>query len=295
MSTIIHIGYPKTATTWFKKYFYPYVANATTVSSDNIDFKQGSKIRIINLPETDIKRHRIIVSHKFSGLVDFRWENGKYRKYFAPELKKSFPEAKIVIFLRNQTDFLSSAYSSYLTHGGTYTFKNMYNAGKLIDGQMFSFEYLDYNAIIEQYSKYFGKNNVYVFLYEDFLADKKQFIENYIKIFNLDIDINAVSLQKYNTKLRKGLAAFIRFSNMFSLKGVKPKKYLINAPFLFSWLDNKLIIKINKMKIWGGFLDNETVLGKELIEKIYEYYKQPNRELLKYESCKSIKKYGYPL
>ncbi len=298
MSTLIHIGYPKTATSWFKNYFYPHIKNTNTIYADNIVYDlegDNKEIEIIKNNSISNKEHTIIVSHKFSGLVDFRWEDGKYRKYFAPQLKKSFPDANIIVFLRGQTDFLASSYSSYLTHGGTYTFRKLYKIGQLTNGQMFALEYLDYNKLIDQYIELFGADNVHIFLYEDFLADKQGFLQQYKKQFNFEINTSNISLKKYNTKLRKGFAAFLRFSNMFSKKGVKPKKYIFNVPFLFAWLNSKSAIKINKYKIWGGFLDNFKILGADLISEINEYYKVSNNKLLKYKACQSIKKYEYPL
>lgn len=296
MSTYIHIGYPKTATSWFKDFLYPKIKNANIIYNDNLDFdihesKKGIKI-IGDFPE---KEHRIIVSHKFSGLVDFQWDNGKYRSYFAPQLKKSFPDAKIILFIRNQEHFLASAYSSYITHGGTYTFRKLYKNGDLTNGKMFSYEYLDYTLIIDQYIKFFGEENVFIYLYEEFQANRKEFLEKYIDQLHFEVDLDYINYKKYNQKLRKGFAGLYRFANKFSRKGVQPKKCILNMPFLFFWLNKRSSIKINNYIIWGKYLDNKKVLGEELINEINEYYKEPNNKLINYKGCESIRKYGYPL
>lgn len=298
MSTYLHIGYPKTATSWFKNYFYPYVKNASIIYNDKIIYDVGDNDKNIEIITDDTflkKEHIFIVSHKFSGLVDFQWENGKFRDYFAPQLKKSFSNAKIILFLRNQLDFLASAYSSYLAHGGTFTFRKMHKSGLLTNGHMFAYEFLDYPKLIDQYHEHFGEENVYVFLYEEFQNAKKEFLKEYSKLLKLDIVIENLDYRKYNQKLRKGFAGFIRFANKFSSKGVQPKKHYINAPFLFSWINSKSSIKINQYKIWGTFIDNEKVLGKDLINEIQKYYKESNNKLLKYKGCNSIREYRYPL
>jgi len=294
---IIHIGYPKTGTTWFKKYFYSNIENATTLYIDDFTYnisENKSHFELNNnLPE--LKENLIIVSHKFTGLENFKWDDGIYRTFFISNLKRLFPNALIVLFIRNQIDFIASSYSSYLTHGGTYTFQKLFKTGKLGDGKMFSFEFLNYHTLIKLYKEQFGENNVHIFLYEEFLENNKIFLNNYSKTFNLDIDINSINFIKYNEKLRKHLASFIRFSNFFSKKGVQPKKYIINTPWLFSWLNLKSTKKINKNKILGKSLNNNDILGNELTNYINNYYKPSNNMLINEMGLNQIRKYNYPL
>lgn len=297
-NTIIHIGYPKTATTWFVRHFYPKVTNADVSFSDNIfyDLKEGNeKFEIRQNEQFQEKQNHIIVAHKLSGFENFKWDNGRYRKFFPIQLKKQFPEATIIVFIRNQIDFLASAYSSYLSHGGTYSFQDLFRQGKLGDGSMFSFEYLDYIKLIKHYENLFGKNKVHVFLYEEFLENNKIFLENFKTQFDLSIDLNKITYKKSNQKLRKGFALYYRFANMFTSKGVQPKKTIINLPWLFPSINKEVYDKINRNKIWGAKMDNFKILGADLIKYMEEYYKESNNLLLQRSGCESIKKYKYPL
>ena len=292
--TIIHIGYPKTGTSWFTDFFYPEIKNAQVSYNDNIfyNFEKGSEFFEVRT-KTDEKYKHIIIAHKLTGLVDFVWNNGIYRDFFIKHLKIKYPDACIVIFLRNQVEFLSSAYSSYLTHGGTYTFRNLFHRNRLGDGTMFGFEYLNYYEMIRLYKSHF--TNVKVYIYEDFMDDNIKFLHNYKNDFGFDVEVEKLKLVKYNEKLRSGFASFIRFTNILKKRGVKPKKNYINIPWLFYWMTKDRLIRYNYFRFWGKKLSKEKVLGPELIKYIKEYYRESNRLLISEYGHKSIEKYKYPL
>jgi hypothetical protein len=294
--TLIHIGYPKTGTTWFVDNFYPLVRNATVVYNRSIFFDISEKNEFFEIKcdgPVDEKKKQIVITHKFSGIVDFRWENGKYRYFFSNNLKKNFPDAGVVVFLRKQADFIASVYSSYLTHGGTFTFKKLHRTGRLADGQMFSFEYLDYPKLLQIYSNCFGAENIHVFLYEEFKDDNRKFIQHFIKYFDIEIDPEKICFDKTNEKLRKGLASFVRFANLFSKNGVQPKTCIAHVPWLFSWLNRNTIEKMNKYSVWGKRISNRKILGDELAGIINEYYKDSNRKLSEYVDTGLLRKHGY--
>jgi len=296
--TIIHIGYLKTATSWFTDFFYPYVKNANVSYSDNIFYDinvHSPFLNIVHDKPLPAKELHIIIAHKFVGIENFKWNHGVYRQFFIQQLKQNYPDAKIVIFIRNQVDFLASVYSSYLTHGGTYTFKELFKQGKLGDGTMFAFEYIDYYKLIKLYQEAFGENNVHVFVFEEFMKNNMAFLSSFKNMFNLDINLQQLNYDRYNETLRIGLARFIKISNYFIQKGVQPKKNYFNMPFLFKWMTKKNIIAINRFRIWGRKLNKEEVLGVELIEFMKDYYKESNQKLIDELGIKSIADYNYPL
>lgn len=294
--TILHIGYPKTGTSWFTDFFYPAVTNAYVSYNKDLycSFRPANEsIEIRMNRELSSGEKHVVVAHKLSGLVDFVWNNGEYRDFFIRQLKHNFPDAHIVIFLRNQMNFIASAYSSYLTHGGTYTFKKLFRTGKLGDGSMFSFDYLKYDEMIALYKSHFAKVSVYV--YEDFQEDNISFLQRFCKETGLETDIASLKMEKYNEKLRRRFAAFIRICNLFQKKGVQPKRHLVNMPLLFTWMTKQKLIHYNYYRFWGNKLSTEEVLGKELMEYISEYYKESNHNLMKNYGLTQIEKYRYPL
>ncbi|MBU0490003.1 MAG: sulfotransferase [Bacteroidetes bacterium] len=294
--TIIHIGYPKTGTTWFVKYFYPSVKNADVVFSDMFTLDLKANVPDLVFFDQNLREDtRFIVSHKFCGIVDFQWNEGRNLDFIVPRLAHLFPEAEIVIFLRNQVDFIASAYSSYLTHGGTYTFRKLFRKDMLSDGSMFAWEYLDYHKMVCRYQQHFDKGKVHVFLYEDFLSANRDFVERYAEKFGLDVDIDSLPFRKHNEKLRTRLAGFIRFANLFSKHGAHPKKCLANFPVLFSWLKKEKMMRMNNNKFWGNGMGKDKILGDELMQFIEDYYRDSNGRLVKLTGIENFGKYHYPL
>ncbi|UCH15518.1 MAG: hypothetical protein JSV22_06025, partial [Bacteroidales bacterium] len=127
LEPIIHIGYPKTATSWLQKEFFPRASNLTVANRKHIFRKIIEPYDfIINYDEI-----RAWINKNYSGKVlfsdhGFTGTNHSFgiRNYLIREnayrLNKIFPEAKIIIFIRNQPDIIASTYLQYLKAGGTY-------------------------------------------------------------------------------------------------------------------------------------------------------------------------------
>ena len=294
--TLIHVGYPKTATTWFVRNFYPGVRNAETIFFKDFEFNltDGNKFFKIKKDLSSLQKEiRIVASNAFSGLINFKWNNGDNRIFFIEQLKKNFPQASIILFIRNQVDFIASGYSTYLTHGGTYTFDKLFKPG-LIEGELFPLEFLNYCETIRIFQESFGKENVHIYIYEEFLENNEAFIKKFIEMHGLEISINDLHFGKANEKLRTGLAGLLRFSNKCMTKGARPKKAFCNIPFFNSCLV-KRIERLNKFAIFGEQLNRKKILSKDQEEYLNNYFKSSNQELVEKFGLDEIKKYHYPL
>src|SRR3989339_295042 len=104
---IIHIGFPKTATTWLQKEFFPNVANINFVQREDII----EKILRPNTFEIDFastknyfknKKRTVICDEILVGGLDACFGNGAFIKETGMRLKQIFDEAEIIIFIRNQ-------------------------------------------------------------------------------------------------------------------------------------------------------------------------------------------------
>jgi hypothetical protein len=295
--TIIQIGYPKTATTWFNNYFFPKISNANVIFYDNISFdisENNERFEIVNFHPPVEKELLLVATNSFAGLVKGRWENGKYRFLFIKNLKERFPDAEIVVFLRNQLDFLASLYSSYLKRGGTYKIEDLFSAEHLADGKFFSYEYLNYYKLIKLYQEHFGENKIHVFIYEEFLENNQVFLKNYSEQLGYDVDLENLFYRKANEKLRKGLASFVRHSNMLLKSGPVPKKNIIDIPWIYKLINNR-IDSMNSCVLWGNKVERDKVLGTKLAAIIYEFCKESNNQLVEQFGLESLKKFGYPL
>ena len=75
---------------------------------------------------------------------------------------------------------------------------NIKNLKEVIEASLFSFKHFDYKNLIHKYQSLIGKENVYIYLFEDFITDQELFISSFIKDHNLEIDLNKVDFKKNN-------------------------------------------------------------------------------------------------
>ena len=130
MSTIIHIGYPKTASTWFQKSLFPAVENYALVGKTIIEeqlLKPGAfsfdPDECRNFFATRFKEPILISDERFLGSFNLGWNNGAYARELSERLNQVFPEATILMVIRNQADIIASAYAQYIKDGGTISIK----------------------------------------------------------------------------------------------------------------------------------------------------------------------------
>jgi hypothetical protein len=125
---IVHIGYHKTATTWFQKRLWPNLASHDYVPREvtqralldppGMHFDAALASEVLGLATRS--RPVVVSEENLSGYI----HNGGLHGLLAPEMarriKAVLPAARIVIFIRRQPDAVRASYSQYLAAGGTF-------------------------------------------------------------------------------------------------------------------------------------------------------------------------------
>ncbi|MFP4555383.1 MAG: sulfotransferase domain-containing protein [Bacteroidales bacterium] len=296
-AVIIHIGYPKTATTWLQKEFFPNVTNWNYLPP-GIFNEQIIKIDPfdpnLNFDEWKEKDRLIVSNENFIGLGR---TNGFIKIGLANRLKSIFPDAKIVIFIRNQLDMIASSYNWNVKRMGCNLspkkFLN-FTDGRPNQISMYKLFHNNYYEIIKLYSELFGKENVYVFLFEDFQRNPEKFINNFCKTFDFQTSDKTLDFAPVNSKLRKGLFFIIRMLNLFTQPKILYRHHFISFPYFGRYLPG-LAERLNKYKIFGTVPNTKEILGKDLTNKLSEYYKPFNKQLTLYLDKEKLREYGYPV
>lgn len=241
-NVIIHTGYFKTGTTWFQEVFFPKVTNivfsnaANSSLDDNLilvrpyDYSSENVTRHIddlfpNEPSKTLLLSRERLSgHPFTGGFD--------SKVIADKLKSTYPNATIIIFIREQKNAIISAYKEYVKRGGIAPFEKWICTHERTIPS-FQLDYFNYYKHVNYYFSLFGKLNVKVYAYEDFKNEPEVFLKSFSEELNLDIDLSQFDFTK---KVNKGFSTkslkLIRWSNKFSeSKNLNPYP-AIKIPFL---------------------------------------------------------------
>ncbi len=99
-------------------------------------------------------------------------------KIIADRLYTTFPEAAILIVIREQTSMISSMYSQYITDGGDLSIYDFLNPPeedmRRVPG--FSFDFYKFDWLVKYYCKLFGRENILVLPYELLVHERERYI-----------------------------------------------------------------------------------------------------------------------
>jgi hypothetical protein len=287
---IFHIGFHKTATTWFQENYYPNIDDFIVVDRKTLqeDFIEPHALNFNpnKVASKYANNNYLFADEEMSGNIHNAGLNGYLTKEIAHRIKLVFPDAEIIIFIRNQEDMVRSIYTQYVKKGGTFKLKSYLHHSDNYNHRspMFMFEHLNYFNIVELYKNLFG-SACKVYLYEDFLQNHRNFLSKLCK----DLKIKPVDYYDVTKKnLSYGCFSIIlrRALNIFSKKDVPNKYYIVNIPLFNAVLDRIFSLSL---RLWPNC--KYKLPSRQLIF-IKEYYKESNTKLEKYYGLK-LKEYGY--
>ncbi len=190
---LIHIGLHKTGSTWLQQaIFHDHARGFTTeagaprhqlvhdfVLPDPLAY-DPQEARRLYLPyitaaaqegQTLVLSHERLSGYPSSGCYD--------RGLIAERLHASFPEAKILIVLREQRALIRSMYSQHITDGGNGTLDQfLYRPERGLGRRpWFNFDMYAFDRLIELYRRLFGADRVLTLTYEHLNADSQGFVD----------------------------------------------------------------------------------------------------------------------
>ena len=286
MKNIFHIGYHKTGTTWFQKHFYTSVNNCKLVDRQKIRnhfFENKNENFQNNLTQ-------VFCDEELSGNIHNGGLSGFASGGISDKISE-FKNPKVIIVIRNQHNIIASSYLQYVKKGGNFSLnKYLYHADFPNSNRsaLFSFNHFDYLEKIKLYEDKLGKENVFVYLYEDFINAKEYFLLKFIETHGFDIKYEDINFKQENKSYSYFSIYMSRFSNSFTKKDVLYKYYLIHIPFLYE-LSSSIINKLN-----FGKIKLNKFLGKRNRKHILDFYKDSNNILLEKYNL-DLRKYNYPL
>lgn len=178
-------------------------------------------------------------------------------KYYGEEVGKriydSYPEAKILITIREQKSLILSAYREYIHGGGIYSLERFIGADVKKDGfsPIFQFEFLMYDRVVSFYKALFGDKNVEILILESLSNNRSEYLRRLYEFSEIEdcLDDNEYDFTPVHSG-RTGVALlFLRFANRY----VPRPDYKMNR-YPISW---KIVSKLAGLlqKISSGRLN----------------------------------------
>ncbi len=294
-NVIVHIGYPKAASTWLQKEVFPLFKEKCELFIKNRITRElfedyAGKFNVENYIKnfTTDKDCLILSDERFMGGVLTGGMNGFAWQAVATRIKKVFPEAKIIIVIRNQIDIIASAYSHYIRYGGTFSFKKFYYSPGYYVVQkavLFNKNFFDYYNVYSFYASLFGKNNILVIPYEILLSSPLEFVSQIEDFSGIRINKSNLVSKVHNKGQSYKDMQIQRIINLFTRYNITLKKYLIDLKFRPENFQIRLFPS-EKNK-------SEKIISKKIRKEIMSFYSNNNTRLFN-ELGIDKEKFGYP-
>ncbi|MCA1761492.1 MAG: hypothetical protein LC664_00630 [Flavobacteriales bacterium] len=224
--TIIHIGMPRCASTFFQRevfskfegfHFYGVETSHYSNTFQKLLYQDESKWDLESaraFAERLPGSNRIFSNELFSGQTAFI--NAGNRSRTARRLRDLFPDAEILLFVRNQVSLLESLYSIAVYGGFSGTPQDFI---KIPDDQInyHTFEpgeHLDsfrYSNLVETYRNLF--HEVHLVVFEDFSSNPSLFVEQLLSRLAIETDGKINIETRHNQSLSRRQLALLRILN----------------------------------------------------------------------------------
>ncbi|AVR43846.1 hypothetical protein C7S20_00355 [Christiangramia fulva] len=274
----IHIGYPKTATTYLQQIIFPQLKNHTYINHakfrgsglNDLIWKADRSVNYEKLKKNYNKNNYFI---SFENLVGPYFQGSIMIDEIPYRLKKIFgDETRILISIRRQDELLKSLWIQYVHQGGTINFKN-FITNPISGNNRIDLNAYNYLETYNRYVKVFGKENVKVLPYEFLNYEREKFIKilkDYFQTedFNFNNrDIRNRSMSGYQIKL-------LRFFNRFLMSRVS-EKYLIPPRIIHQNDLRHKWQKSNFLRVGNTFEAEDLKLSNSILKM----YMHSNKEL----------------
>jgi hypothetical protein len=176
VTLVVHIGYPKTGSTWLQQRVFPHVPG---VRFGNADPRLRALMTGLVLEETfepeplraALGGGALLYSDESICGDMFAEPSHGFRN--AERLHAAAPDARIVVFVRRQQEMIRSLYAQYVNMGGTRPLRDFVDGRA--PGCLFTAEHLEYDRLLDAYARLFGPERVRVLVYERLRADPASF------------------------------------------------------------------------------------------------------------------------
>jgi len=280
MNVFLHIGLHKTGTTYLqnnifnnlKEFHYVHLPPWRLLTQTGLTDQQLCSYKMDILKGWDSQKDLIISSEFFSGNIE------KFTKSesitILDNLKRIFPEAQIILVLRNPRGYFNSLYNFRVITRGfcTQSISNYYNQNKKYLLEKFDYQYL-LNALNERFSKtnwikyeQIKNNNQYV----AFICEAMG-----ISFFEVANDVKENTSSKKDSRVNAHL--FINRLFLMSLLEMLPDSKWRNYLKIkyFNFKKTKALKRITqRIEQWGFVANKKNVLNLQQEKELQYYVKQ---------------------
>lgn len=194
---ILHVGHTRSGSTWLQKNFFINELGFEQIDEiyyDLLDLAYSHPFSYspVTLKEkTEPLADKLRAENKIpvisrEALTGAASTGGFNQKRNAEALHEAFPDAKIVITIREQTSHILSVYKYVLLTGGICGIRRFLYQGPALWMPTFKVDFFKYHYIIKYYKELFGDERVHVILLEQIIRKEKEALKELAKFCGID-------------------------------------------------------------------------------------------------------------
>jgi hypothetical protein len=220
---IVHIGYPKTASSWLQQVVFPRLRGVASLWDDPVarqlvgalahapdaEYDPEPLRALLAARELEDDRPQLLSEELLSGTVFH--DPGSWIRTLE-RLRHVVPAARILVFTRRQSEMLAALYAQYVLDGG-YRSGRDFLADRHLEGWSWEWRHLEYDRLVGSYAKAFGDELVRVLPYEFLRARPEQCLAEVAAFCGADGYAAGVSGGRVNRSLSPRSLALLRHAN----------------------------------------------------------------------------------
>ncbi len=228
---------------------------------------------------------RLLIS--FEDLSGHPYNAAQPRTVILDKIKRCFPEAKIIFFIRRQDRFAVSSYLQTVRGGNSFSLKEYY--ATLFTGTFHTrficptLDFFLYRRYVDHICSTFGRENTYVIPYEKFIADNRNVINEMVSFLGINWAARELTAR---TNSRKGVVytTLLRFENFFiSRRITSNSRFFSGLPYYNmrkgKWRFITLRMVLDRLIAVGLFYDRPYRDNTGTVKRILALCTTDNREL----------------
>jgi hypothetical protein len=189
---LVHIGYHKAASTWLQRELfvdrtgYRWLGKRPAghpvrrlVRERPLEFDAGDVRRSFEPLIAEAEREGLVPVVSFERLSGHPFSGGFDVDLVAGRLAQVFADARVLIVVREQRAMILSTYKQYVQVGGAAPLPHFLEppVGRSLRVPLFDGRYFEYDHLVRDYHRLFGRERVLTLPFELFVRDGRTFVE----------------------------------------------------------------------------------------------------------------------